>query len=146
MNSDKSYHLYIQPYLKAFIFGMFTVFTGVSLLIAAGVFQSSDGNGPPRIVGLLWLIIISGNGYWVLTIPHTIIVSESGQVVFKSALRMRRTTFREINSIKPYGAQIGFFQIQTNTGKIRLINQVDGFHDFVSRLKEANPTVELKGC
>jgi hypothetical protein len=53
---------------------------------------------------------------------------------------------REINSIKPYGSQFGFPQIKTNTGKIRLLKQFDGFHDFLLNLEIVNPTVEIKGC
>ena len=147
MHSDKIYHLYIQRYLKALIFGLLTLFTVIGFLMTSGVLHSSHGNGPPRFVGLLWLFIVSWYWYLVLTIPHTIVVSESGQVAFNSIIRKRLTTMREINSIKPpYGGQIGFLLIKTNTGKIRILNQFDGFHDFVLNLKTVNPTVELRGC
>jgi len=108
MHSDKTYHLYVQRYLKVLIFGMLTLSTGIDFLIISGVFHSSNGNGPPRLVGLLWLLIVSWYWYLVLTIPHTIVLSESGQVAFNGVIRKRLTTMREINSIKPYGGQIGF--------------------------------------
>ena len=146
MPGDKEYHLYVQRHLKVFIFGILTLFTVSGFLMISGVLQSSNGNGPPRLVGLFWLIMVSWYWYWVLTIPHTIMVSESGRVAFNSVIRKRLTTMREINSIKPYGNQFGFLQIKTNTGKIRLLNQFDGFHDFLLNLKTANPTVEIRGC
>jgi len=110
---------------------MLILFTVIGFLMTSGAFHSSHGNGPPRLVGLLWLFIVSWYWYLVLTIPHTIVVSESGQVAFNSVICKRLTTMREINYIKPYGGQIGFLLIKTNTGKIRILNQFDEFHDFV---------------
>ena len=57
-----------------------------------------------------------------------------------------RKKYREIESIKPYSSQFGFLIVRTSGGKIRLLNQFDGFHDFILKLKTANPAVELRGC
>jgi len=146
MHSAREYHLYIQPHLKILIFGLLTLFAVMGLLMLTGVFHSPHGNGPPRLIGLIWICIVIWYWYLVLTIPHTITVSESGLVEFKSFFRKQLTAMREINSIKPYGGQFGFLQIKTSTGKIRIVNQFDGFHDFVSQLKAVNPSVELRGC
>jgi hypothetical protein len=116
------------------------------LLFITGVLQSSNGDGPPRAVGILWLGIVGWYWYWILSMPHTIGVSESGNVEFIGVTRTRRTTLREIKSIKPYTAQFGFLLVKTGSGKIRILNQFDGFHDFIIRLKTANPAVELRGC
>ncbi len=146
MPDVSAYHLYVQRYAKIMIFGMLGVFTIVGLLFITGIFQSSNGDGPPRAVGIFWLGIVGWYWYWVLSIPHTIGVSESGNVEFISVIGTRRTTLRDIKSIKPYSSQFGFLIVKTVSGKIRLLNQFDGFHDFILRLKTANPTVELRGC
>ncbi len=43
--------------------------------------------------------------------PHTIAISESGNVEFISVTRARHTTLREIKSIQPYTAQFGFLLV-----------------------------------
>jgi hypothetical protein len=145
MLNDKAYHLYIQRHLKILMIGMLTVFSIIGLLFLSGIFQTAQGDGPPRLVGIVWIGIIGLYSYWVLSLPHTIIVSQSGKVEFMSVLRKRQTTLREIQSIKP-DTQYGFLIVRTSSRKIRILNQFDEFHDFLARLKAANPNVKLQGC
>ena len=145
MLNDKSYRLYIQRHLKILFFGMLALFTIIGLLLITGLFQSTKGDGPPRVFGIFWLGMIGWYWYWMLSMPHTIIVSESGHVEFIGVIRKRLTTLREIQSIKP-DSQFGFLTIKTSSGKFRILNQFDEFHDFILRLKTANPAVEIRGC
>jgi hypothetical protein len=145
MLNDTSYHLYIPRHLRILIFGLLTIFIIIGLLMVTGLVHSSKGYGPPRFIGVIWLGMVSWYGYLILSLPHTIIVSEPGQVELISIIRKSQTSLREIESIKP-ASQFGFFVVRTATGKFRILNQFDGFHDFIVKLKKANPTVELKGC
>ncbi len=145
MLNDKSYRLYIPRYLKILMIGMLVVFSVIGLSFASGIFQSAEGDGPPRFVGIFWIVIIGFYTSWILALPHTIVVSESGKVEFIGVIRKRQTTFRDIQSIKP-DSQFGFLIVRTSSGKIRILNQFDEFHDFLVRLKAANPAVELRGC
>jgi hypothetical protein len=124
---------------------MLALFTIIGLLMLSGLLQSAKGDGPPRVVGIFWLGIVSWYWYWVLSMPHTIVVSESGKVEFIGIIRKRMTALREIQSIKP-DSQFGFLMVKTSGGKFRLLNQFDEFHDFIQRLKTANSAVELRGC
>jgi hypothetical protein len=67
-------------------------------------------------------------------------------VEFISLLRRRTVRAQEIRSIKPAGAHVGFLVARTDRGRIRLLAQFDGFHDFLSRLKAMHPGLELRGC
>jgi hypothetical protein len=145
MVNNKSYRLYVQPYLKVMIFGVLVLFTIIGLLMVTGLLSSAKGDGPPRLFGLFWLGMIGWYWYWILSVSHTIVVSESGQVDFIGVVRKRRTTMREILSVKS-DTQFGFLMIKTSSGKIRILNQFDEFHDFIIQLKAANPGVELRGC
>lgn len=101
MLNGKSDHLYIQRHLKILSFGMLALFTIIGLLMLTGLLQSAKGTGPPRVYGIFWLGIISWYWYWILSMPHTIVVAESGQVEVVSVIRRRQTTLREIQSIRP---------------------------------------------
>jgi hypothetical protein len=142
----KSYTLYLSFMLKLMIFGTLGLFTVVGLLMVSGIFLSAGGNGPPRLFGIFWLGMVGWNWYWILSFPHTIAVSETGVITFISLLRRRSVSGIEIESIKPERGQFGFLVIRTAHRKIKLLNQFDGFHEFIVNLKTMNPTVELRGC
>ena len=147
MTSPKIYHLYVQPQIKFFIFGILGFLMLVGLfLIFLGLFHPIK-NGPPWFVGLFFLVVVTVNGYYyVLSMSHTIVVLENGQIEFISLLRRKSFAVGEIISIKPHGSQIGFLLIKTNAGKIRLLNQFDEFHDFIQRVKNTRPGIEIRGC
>jgi hypothetical protein len=132
--------------LKLMIFGMLGLFTIVGLLLVSGLFLSAQGNGTPRFFGILWLGMVGWNWYWILSFPHKITVSETGEITFTSLLRRRSVSGAEIESIKPDRGQFGFLVVRTANRKIRILNQFDGFHDFIINLKATNPSVELRGC
>jgi hypothetical protein len=83
---------------------------------------------------------------WVLSLPHKIMFHQDGTIEFISVLRRRSVLARDVVSIKPEGTAYGFLVVRTARSKIRLLAQFDGFHDFLTRLKAINPTVELRGC
>ena len=132
--------------LKLMIFGMLGLFTSVGLLLVSGVFISAEGIGPPQLFGIFWLGMVGLYWYWILSFPHKITISETGEITFVSSLRRRTVSGAEIASIKPNGTQFGFLLVRTANRKIRLPNQFDGFHDFLFNLKAMNPSVELRGC
>ena len=138
----KVYHLYLSIVIKIMIFGMLSIFTIVGVLIASGIL----GSEPPKLFGLLLFGIAGWNWYWVLSIPHKISVSEAGKIEFISVMRRKHLTSREIESIKPAFGQIGLLVIRTSLGKIRIVNQFDGFNEFIFNLKKGNPSIELHGC
>ena len=146
MSETKIYNLYVSQLLKIFVFGMLAIFAIIGVLITSGIFSSAEGNGPPGIFGLIFLLIVGWNAFWLLSIPHKISVSATGEVQFISAIRRRVTSFSEIKSIKPQAGQFGFLVIKTSQRKIMILNQFDGFHDFIQLLKSRNPSVEIRGC
>jgi hypothetical protein len=119
----------------------------ISLLMFSGVLKDKRGQGPPWFMGVFFLAVAGINGYiYVLRVPYRIDVTDDGQVEFISMVRTKRVAVREIRSITPYAGQFGFLSIMTDQGKIRIVNQFDGFHEFLAWLKTKNPSVELRGC
>jgi hypothetical protein len=143
----KTYYLYIQRMLKVMLV-VVTVFLVVfALLLLSGVLKDQKGQGPPWFMGIFFLAVVGFNRYyWVLRIPHRIEVSADGQVEFICLVRRKRIAARDIRSIAPSGSQVGFLVVRTDQSKIRILNQFDGFHEFLVWLKANNPAVELRGC
>ena len=143
MSEPKTYTLYLSMVLKIFIFGILGLFAvfGI-LLILFDIFLFPGGNGPPWFVGLVSLLLAGYTGYWTFSFPHKIIVYETGDILFLSPIRKRQTAISEIKSIKPDPTQLfGFLVVKT-----KILNQFDGFHEFLTDLKMKNPSVKLHGC
>ena len=148
MSEKRIYELYLSLFFEIFVFGMFGLLIAIGIiLIASDIFLFSDGNGPPWFFGLFLILIAGWNFYWIFSFPHRITVSEAGEITFISRLRQKKTSIAEIESIKPDPRQFfGFLVIKTQNKKIKILNQFDGFHDFILHLKEKKPSIELRGC
>ena len=143
----RTYDLYIQGSLKIIIVVVLIFLLLVALLLSSGIIKDKRGQGPPWFMGVFFLAVAGFNGYfYVLRVPHRIEVTDDGHVEFVSLVRRKRVVAREIRSIAPDSGQVGFFTIKTDQGKIRILNQFDGFHEFIAWLKSNNPSVELRGC
>lgn len=146
MSDPKTYRLYLPLSVKGMIFAMPIFLMVFGLLLFLDILPFRGGLQPPKPVGIIWLAMIAWLWYSILSIPHRIEVADSGDVEFRSLLRRRRMTSLEIVSIKPEASSFGFLVVRGSRKKIRLLNQFDGFHDFLVNLKAANPMVELRGC
>ena len=141
----KNYHLFIPRLVKVMIFGVLAVLTvaGLTFLLLPTI--HGNGDFPGRIFSIFWFGMLGWWWYWVSSIPYRIQVHEAAEIEFISVLRRRRVKPTEIRSITPE-SQLGFLTVRHSGGKIRLLNQFDGFHEFITILKQNNPTVELRGC
>jgi hypothetical protein len=92
---------------------------------------------------LIWVAIVLW--FWVTTIWRAAYRFDvSGDTVeFRSILWRRRTRLNEIRSIRALGPR--YVVIRFEAGRAELYGTIDDWHDFVSRVKAANPAVELKG-
>ena len=143
----KTYHLHIQRMLKVTIVVVLLFLVAFSGILFSGVIKDRKGQGPPWFMGVFFLAAAGFNGYyWVLRIPHRIEVSADGHIEFISLARRKRFAARDIRSIVPAGSQVGFLVVRTDSGKVLILNQFDGFHEFLAWLKTNNPAVELRGC
>ena len=140
------YKLYLPPGTKLLLVVIFIAVAGIGAAIALlpSFFQAPKAP-PPLVGGILLAITVFYLG-WVLCLPHRITLAGDGTIEFISVLRRRTVRAGEIKSIKPEGSHFGFFVIRTDRNKIKILAQFDGFHDFLTRLKELHPGVELRGC
>lgn len=145
MQESKVYSLYLAKTDKLAIFAPVVIFTLVGIFFGLSLFRSMGG-GPPPFVAFFWLIPLGLFWYLILSTPYRIHVDPTGEITFVSILRKRRVMAMEIESIKPQGGKFGFLVVRTSQGKINLLNQFDGFHEFITQLKASNPSIEIRGC
>jgi len=141
----KTYALYLSRWAKITSFIPVGIFTLMAILFLSGVFKNAEG-GPPEFIGIFFLIMAAWFWYFISSLPYQIKVYGNVEIEFVSLLHRRRISPMDIVSIRPYGSQIGFLLVKTNCGKIKLLNQFDGFHEFIANLKAANSSIELRGC
>ena len=145
MEESQVYKLYIQPMLKVALALGVIAFAGIGVaLLLPSIIRGSKA--PPPLVGVIFLVMLLFYLGWILSLPSRITLAADGTVEFISRWRQRTMRAEEIRSIKPEGSHLGFFVVRTDRGKIRILAQFDGFHDFLTRLKAQHPTVELRGC
>ena len=140
------YKLYLQPGLKLLLVLVFIALVGVGVAFSLAASLLHDPKAPPPLVGVIFLVVIGVNLAWFLSLPYRITFAGDGTIEFTSLWRRRTVRAEEIRSIKPAGAHLGFFMVRTDRRKIRILAQFDGFYDFLARLKELHPSVELRGC
>lgn len=146
MEGSRVYRMYFPPGLKLMLAAMAVVLFGASVaMIAFALFHPSH-SGPSVPFAMLLAGVVVVNAVWMLSIPHQMVLSQDGTIEFISVLRQRVFRAAEVKSIKPEGLTFGFVMLRANSGKIRLLTQLDGFHDFLANLKAMNPGIELRGC
>lgn len=111
-----------------------------------GAFDTSPGGAPPRMVGVVPFAIGLFYAYWVYSTPHRIVFHDTGHVEFISVLRRWRFDVQDIRSIRTSRSMMGFLVVRTSRGTVTLLNQFDGFHEFIVGIRNANPRIELRGC
>lgn len=141
----KTYSLYLSLPDKIMTFAPAGIFTIVAILLLSGVLQNANGE-PPKFIGFFFLLGAAWFWYFVSSVPYKIKVYGNVEIEFIGLLRKRRVSPIDIVSIRPYGSQYGFLLVKTSRGKIKILNQFDGFHEFINNLKASNPLIELRGC
>ena len=144
-SASRSFHLHqtlatrMLTFMPVMMFGTGLV-AGIALLLMHGFVM------PGVVIGPIWLAVIGFISAQYLSLVHTIEWSADGTLTFRSHLS--RTSLRPDNilSIEPVRGTIGMLQLRHSSGKLRLLNQFDGFYQFLARLKASNPVVRLIGC
>ena len=143
----KLYRLYLAKPLLIFYLLMFGVWTVVpAILIVVGAIWSLGSDAPPIWIFLICLCFGCFLSYMWLRIPFEITVRDDSNIEFRSLFRRTVVSPREIKSVRAKRYSIGLVDVAHERGTVHLLNQMDGFHDFIATLKSNNPAVEIKGC
>jgi ATP-dependent 26S proteasome regulatory subunit len=67
-------------------------------------------------------------------------------IEFRSVVGKTVVPVAEIKAVRAKRYALGFVDVRHARGTIHLINQMDGFHDFVCTVKTLNPAAKIEGC
>jgi hypothetical protein len=118
---------------------------GGGIALCVSILRPPQG-GPPAPFLVFWLAIVGWFWFRFLRLPRRIVTHPDGRIEFIGPITRVEISARDISSIRPERGQMGFITVVHASGKVRLFNQFDGFHEFLSRLKSAQPSVEFRGC
>ena len=143
----KLYKLYLGKPLLIFYLVVLAVLVSVGIVgIVVGAIGKLGSEGPP-----VWVfVILSGfalfNAYMWLRFPFEIKVRDDSFIEFRSVFRGTTISPMEVKSVRAKPYALGFVDVVHQGGTVHLLNQMDGFHDFISTLKSLNPSVKIQGC
>ncbi len=140
------YRLYLSGVVRFMLYLPVLLFGAVSIAFFALAIWGAARNPPPWFIGFIPLLVIVGIYSQLALIPYRIIWCENGAIDFVAWARTRSIRIDDLISIKPDASQVGFLRIKHRLGSFRLLPQFDGFHEFLTRLKAANPNIEMRGC
>ncbi len=142
----KVYRLYVaKPLLIVYLL----VILSWPLIGVIGIAAAAFGAfGPDRSAAWL-LVVVLGIGlfssYTWLRFPFEIRVND-GMIEFRSVVRKTFVPVADIKSMRAKRYTLGFVDVRHAGGTVHLINQMDGFHEFVGTVKSLNPAAKIEGC
>jgi hypothetical protein len=123
----------VTPYLMFAGLLLFTAFVPITLVKFS---QTGEWFYLVWTVGIGW--------FWFNALRTAYRIELNGDTVtFRTLGGRKRTTLAGIRSIRSTNA--GYTTVRFDGGRVDLLGGFDGFHDFVARVKQANPAVALKG-
>ncbi len=132
--------------MPAFIVA-FMVFSSVLLIIGA---FDLDAPGLAVMGLILMALFLPVSGVLIampyFRLPTKIQLFEDGRVRFEGRVRKTEVDADDIRAIKPGSWSPGYLDVTTRRGKIRILTCYEGFHDFIARVKQLNPAIEIRGC
>jgi hypothetical protein len=81
-----------------------------------------------------------------LRMPFEIKIHDDNMIEFRSVLRTTTISPVDIKPVRAKPCALGFVDVVHQKGRVHLLSQMDGFHDFISTIKSLNPTVKIAGC
>jgi hypothetical protein len=139
----KVHELELSPVIRYVPF----IVLGMVSLVFLGAILFGGPKGPPPVILLILLPVFALQLWMMLTQVHRVIVHEDGTLEWVALARTIRVRPESVLKIGPdRSGAVGYFALTHTEGKIRFINQINGFHEILNLIEARNPRVELKGC
>jgi hypothetical protein len=143
----KVYKLYLAKPLLGFYLLMLAAWVLAGVVgIVVGALGKFGSNGPPAWIFVIVLGFALFNAYMWLRFPFEIRVRDDTVIEFRNVFRRIAVSPMDVKSVRAKPFALGFVDVVHQGGTVHLLNQMDGFHDFISTLKSLNPAVRIQGC
>jgi hypothetical protein len=130
-------------YRVSFVLLLLLTAGGVAIL---GLTFLHKGPGPPWWLALTWAAIMAIVWNIFGSLPYAINWEEGGVIEFHRFRGILRVHPLEVVSLSGTFLSAGYLRLKHRGGAVNLYAQMDGMHEFISRLKTANPAVRVTGC
>lgn len=130
-------------WLSAVVMPCLGVVAGVFWLWIAIAQPAGSRGGGPVWFGVVWLAWLLWALKRYVTMPHTIEIIDDGFIKFIGAFHTTTLAPSAVVSVKAFAGQ--FVYLHHSNGKILMLAQFTGFHEFLMHLKQANSQVAMHG-
>ena len=92
-------------------------------------------------IGVLVMVVLN------LKMPQSIeFNSDLQKVIFNTIFSKKELETIKIRKIETSPINSVFITFRHESGKLTLINRIDGLHELINEIKKINPHIETRGC
>ena len=136
----------VSKYSLAFTYFIMAIFILAVLIMSPIIYASREDTGG-KVFFFFWSIFVLFGAYRYLRMPYLIsLKSETEQIIFKSLVTKKEVDIKEIRMIKTTPINSAFITFKLKSGRMTLLNSIDGLHELINEIKRVNPELETKGC
>lgn len=100
-----------------------------------------------KVFFFFWSIVVAIIVFMNLKMPQSIeLNTDSQKMTFNSILSKKEIEIREIQNIKTTPINSAFITFRHKSGRLTLLNRIDGLHELINEIKKINPDLETRGC
>ena len=128
-----------------FTYFILATFILVILIMSPVVYTGDDTGG--KIFFFFWSIGVIVMVVWTLKMPQSIeFNSDLQKVIFNSIFSKKEIETLKIRKIHTTPINSAYITFRHESGKVVLLNRIDGLHELISELKRVNANIETRGC
>jgi hypothetical protein len=129
-----------------FTYSVMTIFILVILIMSPIIYRSED-DPEGKVFFFFWTVFVIIGVYMNIRMPHSMTLnSDSGKIIFNSLISKKKVNIREIQKIKTSPINSAYITFRHKSGRLTLLNRIDGLHELINEIKKVNPNLETKGC
>lgn len=156
--TPRQYKLFLTRSQKAAVvipIVMFTILPVIFIVVFAfaPIPEARDGRLPPYFPWFpfgFFFLIAAVFAWSLLSLPFEITVTHDKKLVFRSFLKSTTVRPGDVTSIEPRSIRMNLgisgYQLTHLNGKVLYPGQFSGMYLLLAELKQANPSMEIKGC
>lgn len=139
----------VSPSAMVTAYALLLTLTIIGVILALLLLPSAVSARDFIVCGMLGLWALALIHYWVfvLSMPYRLCLRTPDRLTLHALLRKKEISCREIDSLRVSALSPRYLRIVPAKGRsVAIFNHIDGLHDLISRIRQANPEIETRGC